>query len=165
MTRIAKLLALGLALAGLAPTNASPIETESHELARRTTSLKCGWAKKNGVDLGCMCDVPGLSIDLDIDFGGFPVLDLFLGSKQYPPGCRPTCDVSFAFFLFFFFSDSTLPTGTIADPFHLSIVQDKVYECPYGSNGKGGCNEPVKCPPNQCESYGKCTSRLLALRD
>ncbi|KAG7536009.1 hypothetical protein FFLO_03529 [Filobasidium floriforme] len=126
MTRLAKLLALGLALAGLSTnTNASPIETESHELARRTTSLKCGWAKKNGVDLGCMCDIPGLSIDLDIDFGGFPVLDLFLGSKQYPPGCRPTCD-------------------------------DKVYECPYGSNGKGGCNEPVKCPPNQCESYGKC---------
>jgi hypothetical protein len=93
MTRFAKILALSLDLAGLS-IDTSPIEPEQHELSRQTPSLKCGWAKKDGSDLRCMCDIPGLNIDLNIDFGGFPVPDLFIGSKHYPPGCKPTCDAS-----------------------------------------------------------------------
>ena len=89
MVKFTNIVALGLVLAGIS-TTASPVINEQRDIERRTTSLSCGWAKKDGVDMGCMCNLPGLNLNLDL--GGLNILSL--GLKQYPPGCKPTCDAS-----------------------------------------------------------------------
>lgn len=96
LVKFANIVAISFAAFGVQQAIATPVhDTESHDIARRTKSLKCGWVKsKHGKDLGCLCDSILGNVNADFDLGD--VLSLVFGksSKSYPPGCKPTCDVS-----------------------------------------------------------------------
>ena len=96
LVKFANIVALGFAAFGVQQTIATPVhDTETHDIARRTRSLKCGWVKsKHGKDLGCLCDSVIGRINADFDVSDVLSLLFSKGSKNYPPGCKPTCDVS-----------------------------------------------------------------------
>jgi hypothetical protein len=98
MVRISTIVAFGLAAFGLQQTAyASPVSSQasrSLDLAKRSKYMKCGYIKKDDTDLGCVCDSSIWDLDLDFDKSDLIGLLLSKPGKNYPPGCRPTCDVS-----------------------------------------------------------------------